>query len=66
MLPELHPADEHVEEEEDEGEEEGEGVGRRIAQRRDGGRKRALMRTRVDPQLFGYWQLFGEAIAPFM
>ena len=37
-----------------------------VAQPRHGGRKRALMRTRVDPQLFGYWQLFGEAIAPFM
>jgi hypothetical protein len=27
-------------------------------------RLRALMRTRVDPQLFGYWEQFRQAIEP--
>ena len=35
-----------------------------LRQPRRGGIKRALMRTRVDPQLFAYWQRFAEAIAP--
>jgi len=33
-----------------------------LTQRRDGGFKRGLMRTRVDPQLFAYWQRFAAAI----
>jgi len=35
-----------------------------LTQSRRGGFKRALMRTRVDPQLFAYWQRFADAIAP--
>ena len=33
-----------------------------LCQPRSGGRKRALMRTRVDEQLFGYWEQFRQAI----
>ena len=33
---------------------------------RNGGRKTALMRTRVDAGLFRYWQQFANAIAPFL
>ncbi len=33
---------------------------------RQGGRKRALMRTRVDERLFEYWQRFANAIARYM
>jgi hypothetical protein len=37
-----------------------------MRKRRDGGFKRALFRTRIDPQGFGYWEQFSEAIARFM
>ena len=34
--------------------------------RRDGGRKSRIFTTRADPQLFRYWQQFGQIIARFM
>lgn len=35
-------------------------------QRRDNDRKSSLLRTRIDPQAFHYWEQFGQAIARFM